>query len=82
MKAIPLLLIFLAGLLVSCSNVPDDNTLVVGMELSYPPFEMSDENNQPAGVSVDLAYALGESLGRPVRIENIAFAGLISSLKT
>lgn len=55
---------------------------MVGMELSYPPFEMSDENNEPSGVSVDLAYALGEYLDRPVRIENIAFAGLISSLKT
>lgn len=52
------------------------------MELAYPPFEMSDENNDPAGISVDMAKALGEHLGRPVRIENIAFAGLISSLKT
>ncbi len=82
MKAIPLLLATIAFLLVSCGEKRDDNTLVVGMELSYPPFEMSDENNQPAGVSVDLAHALAESLGRPVKIENIAFAGLISSLKT
>lgn len=77
-----LLLTAVALLLASCSKGPEDNTLVVGMELSYPPFEMSDENNQPAGVSVDLAHALGKSLDRPVRIENIAFAGLISSLKT
>lgn len=76
-----ILLPLLAFLLVSCSKTEDD-TLTVGMELSYPPFEMSDESNQPAGVSVDLAKALGEHLGRPVRIENIAFAGLISSLKT
>jgi len=52
------------------------------MELSYPPFEMSDENNEPTGISVDIAHALGDYLGRPVRIENIAFAGLISSLRT
>lgn len=82
MKAIPLLLATLAIFLVSCGEKRDDNTLVVGMELSYPPFEMSDENNEPSGVSVDLAHALAESLGRPVKIENIAFAGLISSLKT
>ena len=83
MKPIPLLLAACALLLlVSCAEKEPDNTLVVGMELSYPPFEMSSEVNEPAGVSVDLAYALGEHLGRPVRIENIAFAGLISSLKT
>lgn len=56
--------------------------LVVGMELAYPPFEMTDAQGQPAGVSVDLARALGAALGREVRIENMAFDGLIPSLKT
>lgn len=56
--------------------------LIVGMELAYPPFEMSDAQGQPAGVSVDLAHALGEYLKRPVVIENIPFSGLIPALKT
>jgi polar amino acid transport system substrate-binding protein len=56
--------------------------LVVGMELQYPPFEMSDKDGKPTGVSVELAYALGKYLGREVRIENIAWDGLIPSLKT
>ncbi|MFM7207859.1 MAG: transporter substrate-binding domain-containing protein [Planctomycetaceae bacterium] len=55
--------------------------LRVGMELSYPPFEMTDPQGRPAGVSVRLAEALGRHLGRPVRIENIAFDGLIPALK-
>lgn len=59
-----------------------DKPLVVGMDLSYPPFEMIDAAGKPAGVSVDLARALGESLHRPVRIENIPFTGLIPSLLT
>jgi len=56
--------------------------LRVGMELSYPPFEMTDPQGQPAGVSVDLANALGAALGRKVEIRNIAFDGLIPELKT
>ena len=32
--------------------------LIVGMELSYPPFEMTDTTGKPAGVSVDLASDL------------------------
>jgi polar amino acid transport system substrate-binding protein len=56
--------------------------LRVGMELGYPPFEMRDASGQPAGVSVDLAKALGEHLGRPVQIENLPFDGLIPALKT
>jgi polar amino acid transport system substrate-binding protein len=55
--------------------------LRVGMELSYPPFEMTDPQGRPAGVSVKLAAALGRHLGREVVIENIAFDGLITALK-
>lgn len=59
-----------------------ERKLVIGMELAYPPFEMRDESGQPAGVSVDLAHALGGKLGRPVDIQNLPFAGLIPALKT
>ena len=52
------------------------------MDLSYPPFETINSQGAPAGISVDLAKALGEYLHRPVRIENIPFTGLIPSLLT
>ncbi len=57
-------------------------TLTVGMELAYPPFEMTDTKGQPIGVSVDLAKALGAELGMQVQIQNMSFDGLIPSLKT
>lgn len=58
------------------------NELVVGMELSYPPFEMLDEKGQPAGIGVDLARELAANLHKDLRIENIPFPGLITALKT
>lgn len=76
-----LLLGFLA-ILIGCTSDTSSPTLKVGMDLSYPPFETIDEQGKPMGVSVDLANALGEYLGRPVRIENMAFAGLIPSLQS
>jgi len=77
------LMLTLTGFRVGCNSqdvrvVP----LIVGMELAYPPFEMTDSNGSPTGVSVDLAHALGAYLNRPVRIENIPFDGLIPALKT
>jgi polar amino acid transport system substrate-binding protein len=79
----------LAMVAAGCGSRPDStqatNTkppLVVGMELEYPPFEMSDESGNPTGISVELARALGKSLGREVKIENLPFDGLIPSLKT
>ncbi|MBS0661036.1 MAG: transporter substrate-binding domain-containing protein [Verrucomicrobia bacterium] len=56
--------------------------LVVGMELSYPPFEMTDEKGKPAGIGVELAEALAAKLGRKLEIQNYAFDGLIPALRT
>jgi polar amino acid transport system substrate-binding protein len=79
-RLIPILTALLC-LLTACSR-QSSNHLIVGMELAYPPFEMTDPHGQPAGVSVDLANALGKFLGRDVEIQNIPFDGLIPSLQT
>ena len=56
--------------------------LRVGMDLSYPPFEMQDKAGNPDGVSVRLAEALATNLGRPLKIVPMEFSGLIPALKT
>ena len=58
------------------SNQP----IKVGMDLSFPPFETVDGNNQPMGISVDVAEAFGTFLGRPTEIVNTGFGGLIPAL--
>lgn len=76
-----LLAVLFLGVLLGCSGGREGNELVVGMDLSYPPFETIDAKGQPIGVSVELAEALAKDLGRPLRIENIPFTGLILSLQ-
>lgn len=73
----------LAAFFVFCFQVSlfAEAPLRVGMELSYPPFEMTDGSGAPMGVSVDLAKALGVYLHREVEIENMPFEGLIPALK-
>lgn len=78
MKKIILFLTLILGSLIFANEKP----LIVGMELAYPPFEMSDENGKPTGISVDMAYALGKYLGRDVIIEDMSYGGLIPALKT
>ena len=73
----------LLGVAVSgCGNRRRADELVVGMEVSYQPFEMLDERGEPTGIGVDLARALAASLHRELRIEKIPFGGLITALKT
>lgn len=57
-------------------------TLVVAMELAYPPFEMRDEAGDPAGIAPDMMKAFGEYAGYDIQIENTAWDGLIPSLQT
>ena len=74
-------LIAVFALLTACAKKSDD-TLVVGMELQYPPFETSNEAGEPEGISVDLAYALCEYLGKEVEIQNTAWSGLIPGIQS
>ena len=60
----------------------EQEVLTVAMELAYPPFETKDEQGNPSGVSVDFMKDFGEYIGKEIRIENISFDGLITSLQT
>lgn len=71
-------LLFIATL----SACKTDNTLKVGMDLRWPPFETIDSDGNPTGISVDLAYALGEYLNREVEIVDLEFGSLITALST
>jgi polar amino acid transport system substrate-binding protein len=83
MKKILTLIIFVVAIafLNACGNT-ESGVLRVGMDLRYPPFESTDTENEPEGISVDIAYALGEYLGREVEIVNLDFSTLILSLNS
>jgi polar amino acid transport system substrate-binding protein len=70
-------------LLASCSKSERTaDTLVVGMELEYPPFETVDDKGNPAGVSIDLAKALAQHLGRKLLIQDYKFKGLPAAVSS
>lgn len=75
-------LLMLTALFTGCAQKEEREILIVGMELAYPPFETKDLNGNPSGVSVDFSTAFAEYLGKDIKIENIAWAGLIPSLQT
>ena len=77
------LLAFAVGGCRAKSNSKDKGPVLrVGMDLSYPPFEMQDKAGTPDGVGVKLAEALATRLGRPLKIVPMEFTGLIPALKT
>ncbi|MCV3507808.1 transporter substrate-binding domain-containing protein [Campylobacter sp. CNRCH_2016_3089] len=56
--------------------------LIVGMELAYPPFEMSDTKGNPSGISVEFLQAFAKEKNYDLKIQNIAWDGLIPALRT
>lgn len=58
-----------------------DGTLTIGSDIAYAPIEFFDENNNPVGLDIDLANAMGEVLGVDVRFEGAGFDSLLPSLQ-
>lgn len=87
MKKISLLLIALLLLLTTAcqqeaTSTLDKDTLRVGMELQYPPFETKGPDGTPEGASVMLAEALGNYLGKEIEIVDTPYPSLIPSLES
>lgn len=91
MKKLFILLGIFIVLLFACTKKEQNNPevkskiekpLIVAMELQFPPFETSDENGEPMGISVDIAKGLADFLGRKLIIKNTSWVGLIPSLNT
>ena len=75
----------LSALLVGCGKQAaptGEEALRIGMDLTYPPFEMLDPAGRPDGVGVRMAEALANHLGRPLKIVPMEFSGLIPALQT
>ena len=81
MKKILFLLTLMISVFVLSACGRDESVLRVGMDLKYPPFETVDLDNDPEGISVDIALAFGEFLGREVEIVNTDFGSIIPSLQ-
>jgi len=63
-----LLVLFAAGLAGAQGSSPEDFTIIVGGDRSYPPYEFLDSNGKPAGFNVELTHAIAEVMGMKVEI--------------
>lgn len=82
LRALPGILCAVLFLTAAGCAKKNSNQLIIGMELAYPPFEMTDEHNQPAGISVEMARAMAAYLHKELVVQNTAFVGLIPALNT
>lgn len=62
------------------SAVLADGVLTVGTNAEFPPFEYVGDDGEPDGFDMALIKAVGDKMGVEVKIENMEFASLVSSI--
>ena len=61
------------------SGLIEDGKLIMVTNASFPPYEMTDDNNNVIGIDADIAQAIADKLGLELQIDNIDFdAALIA----
>ncbi len=62
------------------SNALSDGVLTVGTNAEFPPFEFVGDDGEPDGFDIALIKAIGEKMGVEVKVENMEFDSLVSSI--
>jgi ABC-type amino acid transport substrate-binding protein len=62
------------------ADIQQRGTLRVGLDASFPPFEMIDANDRIVGLDVDIGRAIAADLGVEAEFVNIGFDGLYDAL--
>ena len=57
----------------------EDNTLVMGTNAAFPPYEFVDDNNNIVGIDAEIAAKLAEKLGMELEIKDMEFDSLITA---
>ena len=60
----------------------ESDTIVMGTQIGFPPFEVFDDNAQPAGFDIDLSNMIADAAGKKLQIENMDFGGLIAAIQS
>ena len=70
-----------ATMLSGCAKEKEADTLVFGTNAEFPPFEYLADG-KPVGVDMDIAKAIADELGVTLKIENVKFDTIISSVQS
>lgn len=63
------------------ASSPPQETLTIGTQSGYPPFEFMDSNGQIVGFDLDLAEQIAKRIGKKLVVKDMEFEGLLLSLK-
>ncbi len=67
----------------TASNAPEksSDTLVMGTNASFPPYEFVDDNNKIVGIDAEIAEAVAEKIGKKLVIKDMEFDSLLTAVQ-
>lgn len=71
----------LALLMISTAAIGLAETLTMGTNAEFPPFEFIGDNGKPTGFDVELLELIAAEMGKELVIENMYFDGLLAALQ-
>ncbi len=78
--AAAMMLCVLAGCGSKGANTVEEGYLIMATNAEFPPYEYI-ENNEVAGIDAEIAAAIADKLGLELKIENMEFDSIITSVK-
>lgn len=64
------------------SSSDKTETLVMGTNATFPPYEYVDDNNKIVGIDAEIAQAIADKLGMKLEIKDMEFDSLIPAVKS
>ena len=58
------------------------DTLVMGTNAAFPPYEFVDDNNNIVGIDAEIAAAVAEKLGKKLEIKDMEFDSLLTAVQS
>lgn len=74
LSTLVILLVIISVFMNGKKDNTNENTLVIGLDDSFPPMGFRNENNEIVGFDIDIAKAVCEKLGMEMKLQQISWA--------
>ena len=66
----------------ACGSSEEDDTLIMGTNAAFPPYEYVDDNGKIIGIDAEIAEAVATKLGKKLEIKDMEFDSLLTAVQS
>jgi len=66
----------------ACGGAKEDDTLTMGTNAAFPPYEFVDDDGKIVGIDAEIAEAVAKKLGKTLEIKDMEFDSLLTAVQS